>query len=301
MNPAAFRDVAAPATKAVFVHMTAGDAGLGTGAGRGSHPYYLARDNGAEEAVRFMADADTAPADKIAVYMTFNGHPIYRVSYRNTVSYFLRVPDGSMSGAGYPDTGHQSLLRLARGDIDTLSAIDGSTDFHGWTDLVATLRAILEFEREKAPTVQVNVAEPNERINPGDHPDHLMTAKAALDAAAGLGCARRVYYVDYASAQLPENLDTRERDLQSSVFAVTAAGVRALGHNMNWRRYDHAYVGRNYYRVEHGTGHCDLAPAGLPVAAGKARADRGGLSSSAAARGTRTIATAPPSEASDIR
>ena len=72
--------------------------------------------------------------------MPFDGHPIHRVSYRNTVSYFLRVPDGSPLGTGYAHTGFQSLKRLADGDNDTLAAVDGSTVYHGWNDLVGTLR-----------------------------------------------------------------------------------------------------------------------------------------------------------------
>ena len=61
---------------------------------------------------------------------------------------------------------------------------------------------------------------------------------------------RRVYYVDYASARLPENLDAQQRDMESSVFAVTLAGVQALDHGTSWRHYDHSFVGRNYFRVQ---------------------------------------------------
>ena len=86
--------------------------------------------------------------------MPFNGHPIYRVSYRNTVSYFLRVPDGNPLGTGYSDTGFQSLKRLADGENNMLSAIDGSTVYHGWSDLIATVRAILDYERGRAALVQ---------------------------------------------------------------------------------------------------------------------------------------------------
>lgn len=261
MNPSAFLDVASAKTKAVFVHMTAGDAGSGIGTRGRKHPFYLARENGAEAAIRFMVDADNDPVSKTASRVQFNGHPIYRMSYRNTVSYFLRVPDGNPEGSGYYDTGYQSLRRLAHGDIDALWAVDGSTVYHGWKDLAATLRAILDFERGRAPSVRLNVAEQDPRINPRDHSDHLMTAKAALDAATGLGCVRRAYYVDYASAQLPENLTAQQRDLASSVFAVTAAGIRAFDHGTNWRWYDQAYVGRNYFRFEESGGRCDVTPA----------------------------------------
>jgi len=256
MNPPAFQDVINGAAKTVFIHMTAGDAGLGIGSGGRKHPFYLARENGAETAIRFMADADGIPSERVAGHRTFNGHSIYRVAYRNTVAYFLRVPDGDASGAGYYETGFQSLKRLADGAIDRLYAVDGSTVYHGWSDLTATVRAIVDFERGGASAVQFNVAELDARINPYDHSDHIMTAHAALDAVSDLSCVRRVYYVDYASAKLPENLNAAQRDMESSVFAVTLAGVLAFDHRTAWHHYDKSFVGRNYFRVQEGVGRC---------------------------------------------
>jgi len=245
------------ATKTVFVHLTAGDAGLGIGMGGRKHPFYLARENGAEAAIRFMANADAAPAERLAAPMMFNGHSIYRVSYRNTVGYFLRVPDGHWSGDGYYVTGFESLKRLASGETDALHAVDGSTIYHGWDDLVATLREIVAYERGKSALLQVNVAETDTQINPQDHSDHLMTAKAALDAVKDSTCVRRVYYVDYASSRLPQNLDVQKRDMESSVLAVTLAGVQALDHSTSWHHYDESFVGRNYFRVQAPAGRCD--------------------------------------------
>jgi hypothetical protein len=256
MNPSAFQDVTGAAARTVFVHLTAGDAGLGTGSGGGALPYYLARENGAEDAVRFMADADHVPASRIETHVMRNGHRLRRVEYRNTVSYFLRLPDGNIKGEGFARTGFQSLLRLAHGDIATTTAVDASSVYHGWEDLVRTLRAVIDAERGGAALVQINVPETDPVINPGDHADHLMTARAALDAVKDLSCVRHVSYVDYASARLPENLNAQQRDMESSVFAVTLAGVQALGHGTAWRHYDRAYVGRNYFRVREGTGAC---------------------------------------------
>jgi hypothetical protein len=256
MNPSAFQDVIKGAAKTIFVHVTAGDAGLGAGWGGRKQQYYLARENGAEQAIRFMANADDAPGKETAGQMIFNGHPIYRVSYRNTVGYFLRVPDGNLSGTGYFATDFQSLKRLHSGASETLSAVDGSTIYHGWGDLVATMRAILTYERGDAALLQINIAELNRRINPGDHSDHLMTARAALDAVKGLPCVRRVSYVDYASSRLPQNLNAAQRDMESSVFAVTMAGVLAFDHGAGWHFYDESYVGRNYFRVVEPAGTC---------------------------------------------
>ena len=260
MNPSAFLDVTGTKTKAVFVHVTAGDAGSGLGRRGRKHPFYLARENGAEAAIRFMADANEMPAEKVADRKVLNGHSIYRVSYRNTVSYFLRLPDGNASGAGYPVTGNESLRLLAEGARRKLRAIDGSATYRSWADLTATLRALIDHERADAPAVQINVGETDPVINPGDHSDHLMTAKAALEAAKNLSCARRLHFVDYASSRLPENLDARQRDMESAVFAVTAAAIRALDHSSAWHHYNESYVGRNYFRAEEGTGRC-TAPA----------------------------------------
>src|SRR6187200_2843371 len=85
MNPSAFLDVTGSKTKTVFVHVTAGDAGSGMGSRGRKHPFYLARENGAEAAIRFMADANQMPVEKVAGRHVLNGHSIYRVSYRNTV------------------------------------------------------------------------------------------------------------------------------------------------------------------------------------------------------------------------
>jgi hypothetical protein len=264
MNPSAFHDVLEGAAKTVFVYVTAGDAGLGTRNGGRRWPYYRARENGAEEAVRFMADTDHEPAKRISATVTLNEHRIFRVQYRNTVSYFLRVPDGNIKGEGFEDTGFQSLLRLRKGAIKTMTAVDGSTVYRGWSDLVRTVRAIVDAERGGAPLVQINVAETDPAINPDDHADHLATARAALDAVNDLSCVRRVSYVDYHSAKLPENLNEQQRDMESSVFAVTLAGVQALDHSTSWRHYDGSYVGRNYFRVQEGAGSC--APAASQVA-----------------------------------
>jgi hypothetical protein len=261
MNPTAFEDVLGDAAKTVFIHVTAGDDGLGIGTGGRKQPYYLARENGAVNAMRFMADADRTPIAESAGPITFNGHPIYRTSYRSTIGYFLRLPDGDASGAGFAGTGFQSLKRLADGDIDTLASIDGSTVYHGWSDLVATIRGIVKYERGRAPLIQLNVADPDARINPADHSDHLMTAKAALDAAQNMDCVRRVYFVDYASSKLAENLTARERDMESAVFAVTLAGVMAFDQSTAWQHYDQSFIGRNYYRVDEPDGQCRAAPA----------------------------------------
>ena len=254
MNPSAFRDVR-DGVKTVFIHVTAGDGGLGTGNGGRKHPYYVAREQGTENAIRFMADAGEypAPAEPEAEQAVFNGHAIRRVGYRNTVAYFLRLPDGSPEGAGYAETGYQSLKRLADGAIATLTAIDDTAAYQGWRDLVVTVRAIIDFERGPAASVDLHVPELDPVLNPNDHPDHVMTGKLALAAAQQLSGIRLVHHLGYASGERPENLGGYERDMKCAVYAVTLAAIQALGHATNWPHYDQSFVARDYCRAGNGS------------------------------------------------
>jgi hypothetical protein len=45
--------------------------------------------------------------------------------------------------------------------------------------------------------------------------------------------------------------------MESSVFAVTLAGVQALDHGTSWDHYDRSFVGRNYFRVQEPAGRCE--------------------------------------------
>lgn len=248
MNPPAFADVRGGG-KVVFVHMTAGDAGLGTGNGGRKQPFYLARENGALGAIRFMADPDwEPPAEPAMSSEAVCGHAILCVRYRNTAAYFLRLPDGSPAGTGYAETGWQSLQRLAEGKIDTLTAIDGAASYRGLSDLIATVRALIERERNGAPAT-LHLPDPDTAINPGDHSDHYLTAKAALDAAQGQSGVERVAHLGYAGMNRPENLSLEDRDRQNAVYAVTLAGLAAGGHPSAWQHYDGEFIGRGYSRI----------------------------------------------------
>jgi hypothetical protein len=250
MNPPAFRDALDETCRCVFIHMTAGDAGLGTGDGGRTHPYFLAREHGAEAAIRFMADAnDRVPAEPAVTAPRFAGHPIRRVGYRNTVAYFLRLPDGNPEGGGYEATGHQSLKHLAEGAVDTCAAIDGSTAYRGWNDLTATLRQLIDAERAKNLAVDMHVPETDAARNLNDHADHVFSAKAVRAAAEDLP-ARWHHHVGYASGALAENLAPEDRDMKCAVYAVTMAGVLAQGHPISWQHYDRLFVGRDYCRIE---------------------------------------------------
>jgi hypothetical protein len=252
-------DVPSPDSKTVFVHTTAGDAGLGTGTGGTPVPFYLARENEALSAIRFLANlgvVGAGPSGAVST-ITINGKRLQRVAYKTTVAYFLRLPDGNINGGrGYPATGNQSLLLLASDSIPEISAIDGSAVYFGWADLVATLRAILLYEAQGSPDVWINVPDTDPLINPNDHPDHTYTGLAMLDAIAPLRCVNAALFTGYASATLPINLGTSEVMLQTGLWAVTTSALTDSYQLSTWDSGHNLFVGRQYFRILAGNGAC---------------------------------------------
>ena len=160
------------ARKVVFVYTTAGDAGS-------TPDYWQAREAGAKASVDAISVADAwscAPR-------TIEQHPIHRCAKANTVSYFLRLPDGNGEGQGY--NGRASLAHL-RGSGRDVSAVDNSTTYTTWDDLIATVRGIIAEEtagQSDAETI-VHSQDWEVLVNGGDHSDHIATGDLARAAAA---------------------------------------------------------------------------------------------------------------------
>ena len=252
MNPNAYYDVQKPSNKVVFVYVTAGDAGLGLGTGGRAQPYYRARENGAKLSVKFMVDAAKAqqiPVDSVA---SVSGHAIKRWLYGNTVSYFLRLPDGNPQGTGYVATAEQSLKRLHESAIATMTSIDDSTAYQSWADLRTTLRQLIDHERGTATNVWVNIPDTNIEKNLGDHADHQHMAQGVLEAIADLPWINKALYLDYVTADMKENMNSAEREIEAGTFAALAMGVAALDHPSPWDRLHRSWLSRHYFRIEPG-------------------------------------------------
>jgi hypothetical protein len=254
MNPNAYHDVQRDSTKVVFVYLTAGDAGAGLGNAGRSQPYYLARENGAKLSVRFMADAQDGPAIPVDSVASISGHAIKRWLYRDTVSYFLRLPDGNPEGTGYPTTGLQSLKRLHEGAISAMTAIDSSTTYRGWADLRDTLRRLIDQERGTATNVWVNIPDTDMARNVGDHADHQHMAQGVLEAIADLPWINKALYLNYVTAEMDVNMSTADREIEAGTFAALVVGLTALDHFSPWEPMHRSWLSRHYFRVEPGTG-----------------------------------------------
>jgi hypothetical protein len=254
MNPNAYHDVQRVSTKVVFVYFTAGDAGAGLGNAGRSQPYYLARENGAKLSVKFMADANSSPQIAVDSVASIGGHAIKKWLYRNTVSYFLRLPDGHPEGTGYPTTGLQSLKRLRDGAIPAMTSIDDSTTYEGWIDLRNSLRQMIDKERGEATNVWVNLPDTNLQANLGDHADHQHVALGVLEAIADLPWINKAFYLNYVTADLDENMSAADREIEAGTFAALVVGLTALDHPSAWEPMHRSWLSRHYFRIEPGTG-----------------------------------------------
>lgn len=241
------RSAYAGGEKIVFVYGTAGDGGLGDGGGGHPVPYYVARESGAIRATRFIADIGQDPDTVQEATVTVNGHALHQVTYKNTVSYFLRLPDGNGDASGFAGTGFQVLQHLREGSLPKITAVDGSTTYLSWADFVATIKAILNTERVGTKRAWVNIAETNAQTNPGDHSDHLTVSHAVQEATVGDTCTGHGFFVEYHSSEMPMNLAPADYQLQAAAFGITISGITDQTHGAGtWEPGHLSWLGRSY-------------------------------------------------------
>jgi hypothetical protein len=257
MNPDAFHAMNEAHEKAVFVHVTAGDAGLGLGGT--PTPYYLAREEGALRAIRFLANA-VNPAAALGTNtkpesVDRAGHLVARHRYANAVAYFLRLHDGKIVNGDDAVEHPLALDRLRLGTSPESKAIDDSARYAGWADFLATLEAIIASERTAGTALNLHIAELDEGRNPGDHPDHRAVAFAMV--AARLPCARVSRHEEYATRDRAINVTGTDYLIDVGTWAATASGLSDNYANSTWEPGHNAWLGRDYHRTQAPRGACD--------------------------------------------
>jgi GlcNAc-PI de-N-acetylase len=276
MNPTAYNSLQGPGKKAVFIHTTSGDAGNLTGSMGEAAPYYLAREQGALRAIRFMVNGDNGGrGPHTSSTVTINGHKLPHYAYGQSVAYFLRLPDGIL--------GTQNTLQaLFDGSNPQLSAIDNSSVYFGWHDLVDTLAAIVKFESYNASKVTFNFHELDKIINPGDHRDHLLTATAIQQVAVANPCINQNLFVGYASSGKPNNINGNDLFSDIGTWAVTTSGISDNYHASTWGDAHNKWLAKNYYRTFTGNGVCKTASNIAPLATASASSENAATGQTAA-------------------
>ncbi len=229
--------------KVVFITLTAGDAGEGTGSySPNNDPYYTAREKGSVYSSKLAADIISGAAGTPAVVPTsslvsMNGHNVRKYVYGTTIiNYFLRLPDGNGNGNGFTNTGFKSLERLKSGAISTIAAIDGSTTYTSWNDLILTIRAIVNTEKIVGKNAWLHTAHTitgaNTSYNDNDHSDHRYSSLAAQDATSIYAWVGVNGFMDYASSGIGANLSASDHENAVAVFSMCTWGLtESLYHN----------------------------------------------------------------------
>jgi hypothetical protein len=218
----------------VIITVTAGDAGHGnTAYGNGKIPYFMAREKGAIYSSKFAFDMLGQEVSDIplAKMTAVNGHSIAKYIYKDRViNYFLRLPDGFHGGEGVPTTGNQSLQKLKEGKLKTITAVDNSATYQGWSDLTQTIKSIIISEKGSDEQVWINIPSYDHKYNEGDHSDHYTTSLLVQDAVVDLPWTGLVSWMHYRTRKLPANLSSSELENSSALFAAYTWSITESGY-----------------------------------------------------------------------
>jgi GlcNAc-PI de-N-acetylase len=212
-----------------FIYLTAGDDGRDS-------TYWVARERAALLSTRVLSVAVAEPgntAEALCAKSVVRGHSIKTCTVGRTVSYFLRLPDGRRDGAGFARYGKQSLRKLRRNAIGSITTVDGSASYKGWPELAATVTELVQ-ANEAGALLAVHTTDPSIAINPHDHFDHRMAGLLVEDLRKVRGWDVW-YYVGYALGTRAANRSADRSRQKTALFrAYDDEMIRA---NPKWSAY----------------------------------------------------------------
>lgn len=254
MNPDAYLSVKS-GEKVIFIHTTSGDGG-----NEGS-AYYTAREQGSLRAIRFLRNVSTPWAEGLGMDMqqketTISGNPkeaehyLQRYTYDNIVVYFVRLPDGGYSGEGTPVGKGNSIQKLYNGTISSILSVDQRNKYYSSADLKETLKSIVK--KESTGYITFHIADTDEATNPGDHSDHIYSAKYMEDVAKELGNNKIIYHQGYCTASKPANVtDKNTLWINIATWGVTCSALadyKSIA-GTTWQDDHNVYVDKQYTRT----------------------------------------------------
>ena len=209
--------------RGVFVYLTAGDDGRDS-------VYWQTRERAALQSTRIAAGIPVT--DRLAcLTVQIREHFIRKCAVGKAESYFLRLPDGKRDGKGFARYGYRSLRKLRANPSSEISAVDASTTYRGWTDLMATVGAIVD--RDSA-TVTIHTSDPNIARNPHDHFDHRMAGLLVADLRKQHKLSA-MFYLGYALATRAVNRSNDQAQAKTALLLAYDREMTAV--NKKWSAY----------------------------------------------------------------
>jgi hypothetical protein len=235
-------DVVQRGDKTVFICITAGQAA-------GDEDWWRAREAGTVNSARTAADGEESLGPGRAVTVPIRGHAVTAYPYKNTVVYFLRLPDGGYDGTGYPTSNFESLGKLKKGQASA-TTVDKVNTYASWQELVSTVRTIIQREVDDNAELTVHSSHPNVAYNANDHRDHLLAGLVADQATRSMECFR-VLYQGYLISKKPVNLAPKQTAKQSMLFAAYCRGLTDANQPTSWVPDHLCWFGRQYSYTRH--------------------------------------------------
>jgi len=211
---------------ATFIYLTAGDDGRDS-------VYWQTRERAALRSTAVAMGSGVPDTEEIqCATVTVVKHAVRRCSLGGTESYFLRLPDGKRNGAGFPRYNHQSLRLLRAKRISSMTAVDSSATYQGWSDLVATVEELIGTDSDRG--VLIHTTDPSKAANPHDHFDHRMAGFLAEDLRKRRVSAAR-YYEGYALATRAANRSNAQARVKTAIFLAYDSEMMRV--NKDWSAY----------------------------------------------------------------
>lgn len=210
MNPDIIREVERGACVRT-VYLTTGDANRDAS-------YWLLREEGIRAAYATMAGADDAWTMGT---LTVAGRELQLATLEDAPGIslvFMHLPDGNRRGTGNAIHGHQSLMRLWLGEIETIDAVDGSQTYTS-AELRGTLTALIDDFHTDTLRAQDWTID----FRTGDNADHTAAARYVRAAAVHAGSTHELMgYAGYPSWTQPANVNGRELGLKADAIMAYA-------------------------------------------------------------------------------
>jgi LmbE family N-acetylglucosaminyl deacetylase len=207
----------------IFVYLTAGDDGRDS-------TYWQTRERAALQSTRIAAGLSIAEPLGCSI-LQIRDHSVRKCTLGNTASYFLRLPDGNRDGKGFARHGFTSLRKLRSNPSSKMSAVDASTTYLGWADLMATVGTIAGLD---SPAVTVHTSDPSIARNPHDHFDHRI-AGVLIAELRKQHLFSAMYYVGYAVATRAVNRSTAQTQAKTALLLAYDREMTAV--NKSWSAY----------------------------------------------------------------
>ena len=257
MGVNAYNDILNQNAKTVFIYITAGDEGSGSGFGRCTNctmPHFRSREEGAISSVKLVAHY-VWPYPKMTedtFHISGKIFFIHKYIYSNTVSYFIRLPNRAPA----PNLATFFYTK------DTLTALVDSTKkplndhlntFNNKEELIELVKRIFLKESGETTTLWINTSDPDsmKEENPYDNGEHYITGMICKQAASSIGNSKKIvmaYYKGYCTENIVNNLSAAGVTMEAGLLSAYNKSKIDAGW---WAEWDGCkkWCSTNYLRV----------------------------------------------------